>query len=245
MLLYRQQGRCRSLRAAERPRPTGHHRSRASTPPGSAARGAESLARPEDDPVRILPVRKASHRRRPPPRRDPAGRRRHRKRRHSGNMQPVQDLRAHREAIEARGRGRRARSMNDTATEKPIKTRLPTADCRRPQLAETAVGLPPASTRSTRIARRRQRRRGKGRPEENAFIRIDHAGVTTLVMQVEMGQGVYASLAIILAEELDAANDQMCSSTRRPATKLCNGRSSACRPPANSNSIRAFWKHCT
>ena len=39
----------------------------------------------------------------------------------------------------------------------------------------------------------------------NAFIRIDHAGKTTLVMpQVEMGQGVYTAVAMILAEELDA-----------------------------------------
>ena len=39
----------------------------------------------------------------------------------------------------------------------------------------------------------------------NAFIRIDHAGKTTLVMpQVEMGQGVYTAIAMILADELDA-----------------------------------------
>jgi isoquinoline 1-oxidoreductase subunit beta len=39
----------------------------------------------------------------------------------------------------------------------------------------------------------------------NAFIRIDHSGKTTLVMsQVEMGQGVYTAIPMILAEELDA-----------------------------------------
>ena len=44
---------------------------------------------------------------------------------------------------------------------------------------------------------------GPFRPD--AFIRIDTAGKTTLVMpQVEMGQGVYTSLAAVLAEELDA-----------------------------------------
>src|SRR5437588_4809190 len=38
----------------------------------------------------------------------------------------------------------------------------------------------------------------------NAFIRIDAAGKTTFVMpQVEMGQGVYTALSMILAEELD------------------------------------------
>src|ERR1700730_10121861 len=40
----------------------------------------------------------------------------------------------------------------------------------------------------------------------NAFIRIDRQGKVTLVMpQVEMGQGVYTSIAMILAEELHAA----------------------------------------
>src|SRR3954471_18621167 len=39
----------------------------------------------------------------------------------------------------------------------------------------------------------------------NAFIRIDAAGRTTLIMpQVEMGQGIYTAVAMILAEELDA-----------------------------------------
>src|SRR6202795_1316842 len=44
-----------------------------------------------------------------------------------------------------------------------------------------------------------------GKFAPNAFIRIDGAGHTTLVMpQVEMGQGVYTAVAMILAEELDA-----------------------------------------
>src|SRR6516225_9314170 len=45
----------------------------------------------------------------------------------------------------------------------------------------------------------------QGKFAPNAFIRIDDAGHTTLVMpQVEMGQGVYTAIAMILAEELDA-----------------------------------------
>src|ERR1700710_1325599 len=45
----------------------------------------------------------------------------------------------------------------------------------------------------------------EGKFAPNAFIRIDNAGKTTLIMpQVEMGQGVYTSLAMVLAEELDA-----------------------------------------
>src|SRR5438477_13058201 len=44
-----------------------------------------------------------------------------------------------------------------------------------------------------------------GKFAPNAFIRIDNAGNITLVMpQVEMGQGIYTAVAMILAEELDA-----------------------------------------
>src|ERR1700690_2453629 len=44
----------------------------------------------------------------------------------------------------------------------------------------------------------------------NAFIRIDRQGGVTLIMpQVEMGQGVYTAVAMILAEELDADFDQV------------------------------------
>ena len=44
-----------------------------------------------------------------------------------------------------------------------------------------------------------------GKFAPNAFIRIDETGQTTLIMpQVEMGQGIYTSISMILAEELDA-----------------------------------------
>ena len=44
-----------------------------------------------------------------------------------------------------------------------------------------------------------------GKFAPNAFIRIDETGRVTLVMpQVEMGQGVYTAIPMILAEELDA-----------------------------------------
>src|SRR5690349_24558776 len=44
----------------------------------------------------------------------------------------------------------------------------------------------------------------------NAFIRINREGKVTLIIpQVEMGQGVYTSLAMILAEELDAVFDHV------------------------------------
>ena len=54
----------------------------------------------------------------------------------------------------------------------------------------------------------------------NAFIRIDRQGAVTLVMpMVEMGQGTYTSLAMLLAEELEVGLDQVGWSMRRPTTR--------------------------
>ena len=82
-----------------------------------------------------------------------------------------------------------------------------------------------------------------GKFAPNAFIRIDHSGKTTLVMpQVEMGQGVYTSIAMILAEELDADLKQVTLQHAPPNDKLYGNPTFGLQVTGNSNSIRAFWK---
>jgi isoquinoline 1-oxidoreductase subunit beta len=77
----------------------------------------------------------------------------------------------------------------------------------------------------------------------NAFIRIDHAGATTLVIpQVEMGQGIYTAVAMILAEELDADFGQVRLEHAPPDDKLYGNPAFGIQVTGNSNSIRAFWK---
>jgi isoquinoline 1-oxidoreductase subunit beta len=83
----------------------------------------------------------------------------------------------------------------------------------------------------------------EGKFAPNAFIRIDHAGKTTLVMpQVEMGQGVYTAVAMILAEELDADYAQVTLEHAPPNDKLYGNPIFGIQVTGNSNSIRAFWK---
>jgi isoquinoline 1-oxidoreductase subunit beta len=82
-----------------------------------------------------------------------------------------------------------------------------------------------------------------GKFAPNAFIRIDHAGQTTLVMpQVEMGQGVYTAVAMILAEELDADYSKVALEHAPPNDKLYSNPIFGIQVTGNSNSIRAFWK---
>ena len=83
----------------------------------------------------------------------------------------------------------------------------------------------------------------EGKFAPNAFIRIDHSGRTTLVMpQVEMGQGVYTAIAMILAEELDADFAQVALEHAPPNEKLYANPAFGIQATGNSNSIRAFWK---
>src|SRR5712671_3790585 len=83
----------------------------------------------------------------------------------------------------------------------------------------------------------------EGKFAPNAFIRIDTAGKTTLVMpQVEMGQGVYTSIPMILAEELDADFSKVTLQHAPPNDKLYGNPTFGLQVTGNSNSIRAFWK---
>ena len=77
----------------------------------------------------------------------------------------------------------------------------------------------------------------------NAFIRIDRQGETTLIMpQVEMGQGVYTSISMILAEELDA-DWSLVRVEHAPADeKLYANPDLGFQVTGDSTSIRAFWQ---
>jgi isoquinoline 1-oxidoreductase beta subunit len=77
----------------------------------------------------------------------------------------------------------------------------------------------------------------------NAFIRIADDGQITLVMpQVEMGQGVYTSIAMIMAEELDADFARLILEHAPPDEAHYANPMLGVQATGNSNSIRAFWK---
>ena len=76
----------------------------------------------------------------------------------------------------------------------------------------------------------------------NAFIRIADNDVVTLVMpQVEMGQGVYTSIAMILADELDADFAKVIPEHAPPSDALYGNPFFHIQVTGNSNSVRAFW----
>jgi isoquinoline 1-oxidoreductase subunit beta len=82
----------------------------------------------------------------------------------------------------------------------------------------------------------------KGKFAPNGFIRIDKTGATTFVMpQVEMGQGVYTAVAMILAEELDADLGKMELVHAPPNEKLYINPLLGLQATGGSTSLRAFW----
>jgi isoquinoline 1-oxidoreductase subunit beta len=82
-----------------------------------------------------------------------------------------------------------------------------------------------------------------GKFAPNAFIRIDPAGKTTLVMpQTEMGQGIYTAVAMILAEELDADYAAVVLEHAPANEKLYANPAFGVQATGGSTSVRAFWK---
>lgn len=76
----------------------------------------------------------------------------------------------------------------------------------------------------------------------NAFIRIGTDGRVTLVMtQVEMGQGVYTSMPMLLAEELEVGLDQVQLEHAPPDLKLYTNPLLSDQVTGGSTSVRAFY----
>jgi isoquinoline 1-oxidoreductase subunit beta len=77
----------------------------------------------------------------------------------------------------------------------------------------------------------------------NAFIRIPPDGSVTLVMpQAEMGQGVYTSLSMLLAEELEVAPDQIRLEHAPPDDTLYANQFFGEQLTGASSSVRAFYE---
>lgn len=79
--------------------------------------------------------------------------------------------------------------------------------------------------------------------EPNAFIRIGRDGQVVLTMPyVEMGQGTYTSIPMLIAEELEVGLDQVRLEHAPPNEKLYANPLLGVQATGNSNAIRGAWK---
>src|SRR5947207_2960392 len=77
----------------------------------------------------------------------------------------------------------------------------------------------------------------------NAFIRIDSTGQVTLIMPyVEMGQGTYTSIPMLIAEELEVDLKQVRLEHAPPNEKLYANPLLGVQATGNSNAIRGSWQ---
>jgi isoquinoline 1-oxidoreductase beta subunit len=77
----------------------------------------------------------------------------------------------------------------------------------------------------------------------NAFIRIGRDGrVTMIVAQVEMGQGTYTSMPMLLAEELEVGLDQVRLEHAPPDDKLYANPLFGDQETGGSSSVKAFYE---
>jgi isoquinoline 1-oxidoreductase beta subunit len=76
----------------------------------------------------------------------------------------------------------------------------------------------------------------------NAFIRVGSDGRVTLVMaQVEMGQGTYTSMPMLIAEELEVSLDQVSLEHAPPDQKAYGNPIFMVQMTGGSTSVRGFW----
>ena len=84
---------------------------------------------------------------------------------------------------------------------------------------------------------------GAGTFAPNAFIRIPTTGQVTLIMPyVEMGQGTYTSIPMLIAEELELDLDQIRLEHAPPDEKLYANPLLGVQATGNSNAVRAAWQ---
>ena len=79
----------------------------------------------------------------------------------------------------------------------------------------------------------------------NAFVQIDRAGKVTLVMpKVEMGQGVYTALPMLIAEELEVPLSSVTLDHAPPNEKLFLDPLLGGQLTGGSTSVRYAWSRC-
>lgn len=77
----------------------------------------------------------------------------------------------------------------------------------------------------------------------DAFIRVDRGGrVTLIIPQVEMGQGAYTSLPMLIAEELEVGLKQVTVEHAPPNDGLYTNPALGFQVTGGSTSVRAFWE---
>ena len=217
---------------------------------GGRRQDPEGLARPRGRSMRLLPVG-PDHVRFGAAREQPASDRFRHRRRDVRQHLPLRDLCPHSRSDQA------GRAIDDrTGRLTMILDHIAVASRQFGSIAIRERSLP-AQLPAGRSGRRRwpdaepepavrQRRSRSGRADDfapNAFIRIEGDGQIVLTMPyVEMGQGTYTSIPMLIAEELEVDLKQVRLEHAPPNEKLYANPLLGVQATGNSNAIRGAWQ---
>src|SRR5437667_8605546 len=223
--------------AGERCRRQADHHHRGDWGDAGRQAGAACVAGPRGRPVRLLPVGPdhvgvgaGGEESEPQRRRD--------RRRDVGQYLPLRDVRAHPRRHQAGGarirRGREGSLTMNTVSRRDFGVVLTASGaglllgCRigeRAGAAAAAGAAPPPPF------------------APNAFIRVGTDGGITMIMpQVEMGQGMYTAMPMLLAEELEVGLDQVRLEHAPPDDKLYANPLFGFQATGGSTSVRAMYE---
>src|SRR5882762_4349840 len=226
-----------SLRDAggRRRRPCHHHHRSHRRHPGRQE-GPASLARSRGYTVRLLPIR-PDHGRRCVAREDTGAHRYRYRPGDVGQHLSLRHLSAHPRGHQARGADAVRRQERSLIMARVSRRQILTAGAATGGGLllgwhhDAQAGVVGAAAKATRSVF-----------APNAFIRIATDGRVTLIMcQVEMGQGTYTSMPMLLAEELEVGLDQVRLEHAPPDDTLYANAILQSQTTGLSSTIRAFW----
>jgi isoquinoline 1-oxidoreductase subunit beta len=134
--------------------------------------------------------------------------------------------------------------LTDAGAPAPDRKRPPGLSRRKFMQVGAAAGGGLMLSLSLPFANGEARAAGEDGFAPNAFIRIHNDGQVILVMPyVEMGQGTYTSIPMLIAEELEMGLDQVRVEHAPPNEKLYgNPLLGGIQATGNSNATGAWWK---
>src|SRR5262245_63060117 len=124
----------------------------------------------------------------------------------------------------------------------PIGSRASDTTLSRRRFLGTSVAVGGGLMLSLRLPLGRGEAASPARFAPNAFIRIDRDGRVVLTMPyVEMGQGTYTAIPMLIAEELEVKLTQVRLEHAPPNEKLYANPLLGVQATGNSNAIRGAW----
>src|SRR5580700_5943532 len=218
----------------------GNHNDRSHRHDADRCQNPKSLAGQPGPAMWLLPVW-SNHVSRGTPRRQSASDGFRNRRRDVRQHLPLRDVCTHSRSGQARRANERKRRL--TMIVDRIAPRAPDSNLSRRSFLATSGAVGGGLMLSLSLPLGRSGAASSDSFAPNAFIRIDSDGQIILTMPyVEMGQGTYTSIPMLIAEELEVVLKQVQLEPAPPNEKLYANPLLGVQATGNSNAVRGAWQ---